>query len=258
MDRRAPLAVASALIAAGLSAAPARAAVLDRVGVYVDGWYASVGGTGRIDGPGTGSRYDVSSDAGLTGKFVVYEAGAWFHPAGRHRVRVGAASLSGDGSTALGRPLSFGGPQVPAGTIVTSSFDLRLLEAHYAWSFVNLDIVNVAILAGADGFDATNGIHAGSTRHDASLRGGMPVAGVTFQVQPVGFVRIYGEADFGTGVSGTDAGLSDVRLRVEFYVAHVFGLGVGYRDLRLRVDDPGEGLVDAHAEGFQGYLLFRF
>jgi hypothetical protein len=147
---------------------------------------------------------------------------------------------------------------VPAGTAYRSSFDLRLLEAHYAWSFVNLDIVNVAILAGADGFDTTSGIHAGSAVEEAALRGGLPVAGVTFQVQPVGFVRIYGEADFGVGIFGTDAGLRNVRLRVEFYVAHLFGLGVGYRDLHLRIDDPGEGLTDTQNNGFQGYLLFRF
>jgi hypothetical protein len=258
MHRRAPRASALALLAAALSAGPSEAAVLDRVGVYVDAWYASVGGSARIDDPGTGSRYDLSSDARLGGPFVGYEAGVWFHPAGRHRVRVAAMSLSGDGSGTLARPLSFGGPPAPAGTVFRSSFDLRLLEAHYAWSFVNLDIVNVAVLAGADGFDATSGVHAGNAAEEATFRNGLPVAGVTFQVQPAEFVRIYGEADFGAGISGTDARLSDLRLRVEFYVAHVFGLGVGYRDLRLRIDDPGEGLTDTQNNGFQGYLLFRF
>ena len=258
MHRRALRASALGLLAAALCAGPSEAAVLDRVGVYVDAWYASVGGTARIDGAGTGSRYDLSSDADLGGPFVGYEAGAWFHPAGRHRVRVAAMTLSGDGSGTLPRPLSFGGAAVPAGTPFRSTFDLRLLEAHYAWSFVNLDIVNVALLAGADGFDTATGVHAGGAAEEAAFRNGLPVAGVTFQVQPAGFVRICGEADFGAGIGGTDARLSDLRLRVEFYVAHVFGLGVGYRDLRLRVDDPGEGLTDTQNNGVQGYLLFRF
>jgi hypothetical protein len=85
----------------------------------------------------------------------------------------------------------------------------------------------------------------------------LPAAGLTFQVQPIGFVRIYGEAVYGAGVFGTDARLRDARVRAEFYVAHFFGIGVGYRDFRLRADDRGEGLADARIQGFQGYLLFR-
>lgn len=239
--------------------ATARAAVLDRVGVYADYWRASIDGTSRIDGPSTGSEYDLSGDTGLADTADAFELGAWFHPLGSHRVRISAMKLSVDGSAMLSRAVTAGGVTIPAGSDVASDLDTRLYEAQYAYAFASMDIVNVAVLMGVDWLDADSSLSYPGGRSDAKLSGGIPVIGMTAQVQPLGFLRVYGDLNFANwNVGGLDSEVFDLRLRTEFYVAHVFGLGIGYRDLKLRVEDPGTGLLDTHMRGFQAYLLLRF
>lgn len=242
-----------------LASAPARAAVLDRVGVYADVWRASVDGTSRIDGPASGSPYDLSGDAGLEGSTDAFELGAWFHPLGPHRVRVSAMTLGAEGSATLARALTTGDLTIPAGSDVTSTLDTRLYEAQYAYAFVNLDVINVAVLGGVDWLDADTALAFTGGRSAAHLSGGIPVVGMTAQVQPLGFLRVYGDFNFANwNVGGLDSEVFDLRLRAEFYVAHVFGLGIGYRGLKLRVEDPGAGLLDTRMRGFQLYVLLRF
>lgn len=247
-----------AAIAAPLGALTARAAAPERVLVYADGWYASIDGTGRIDGASAGTPFDLSRDVGIGGRTRGYEAGAWFHPAGRHRVRAAVARLTADGSKTLARPTSFGGAVVPPGTPVSSSVELRVLQADYAWSFVNLDIASAAVVAGADGIDGEVRSGPEGSLASARPRGIVPVVGLTALVQPAPYVRLDAEAVFGRwNARGFEGRLRDLGVRVEFYVARIFGLGFGYRDLRVRAEGSSEGLLDAHANGFQTFLLFR-
>ena len=245
-----------ALAMASATAAPA--AVLDRVGVYIDGWRAGVAGDARIDGSSPGTPFDLVDDGGIDDATDAFEAGAWFHPAGPHRVRVAALELATDGSATLSRAIEAGGVTLAPGDVVRSDLDLRLYQAHYGYSVLNMDVVNVAVLAGVDWIDAEPALAFTGGSREARLEGAIPVIGLTAQVQPVGFFRAYGEASYANwDVSGLDAEVVDLRLRVEFYIGHVFGLGAGYRDLETRVEDD-EGLLDARFDGYQLYVLLRF
>ena len=251
-----PLLLGLTIAIAWATAAPA--AVLDRVGVYLDGWYAGVQGDARIDGAVPGTPFDLVDDVGLDDVADAFEAGAWFHPAGPHRVRVAALALSTEGSATLASAIEAGGVALAPGEVVRSDLELRLYQAHYGYSVLNMDVVNVAVLAGIDWLDTTPALAFTGGSREARLEGAIPVIGLTAQVQPVGFFRAYGEASYADwDVSGLDSEILDLRLRVEFYIGHVFGLGAGYRDLETRVEND-EGLLDARFDGYQLYVLLRF
>jgi hypothetical protein len=252
--------VAAALIAlAAAVSSGARAAVLDRVGIYVDAWQQSLTGYGRIDGATAGDTFSLTQDVGLDGEEVVGELGAWFHPVGPHRLRFAGFSASLEGSSSLARPLRIGDLDVPEGTDVGSALDLKFFKAHYSYSIVNKDLVNVAVLAGLDYLDGKGEIAALDTVQSSSIKGGVPVIGASVQVQPLGFLRIYGEAS-GTSltVNGVHTDVRDMLARVEVYVLHAFGIGAGYRKFSLEADEEGEGKIDVSTDGYQVYLLLRF
>ena len=248
--------IAACLVAAGCAAASAEAAGADRYVVYAGVWRTAAGGTGRIGDAGTGSEFDLG-DVGSGGDTSAFEAGFWFHPRGRHRLRFAAFDLSAGGAGTAPEELLADGLDLPAGTPVTSSYDLRLFEAQYAWAFVNLDVVDVSVLVGIDGMDARTSIRAASGRASGGASGAAPVVGVAARFQPVSFVRVVGEASYG-GWGGRFDRVRDLSVRAEFYVIRLFGLGLGYRDLEVRADDSGEGAVDTTQRGFQAFALFRF
>ncbi|MBZ5638400.1 MAG: hypothetical protein LAO51_06525 [Acidobacteriia bacterium] len=252
-------AAALALLAPAVSSG-ARAAVLDRVGVYTNAWRQSLTGTARIDGEVQGDSFSLPGDVGLDGEKTVGELGAWFHPFGRHRFRVSGFSASLNGSRILPRPVRIGDlGVVPQDTPVDSSLDLKFYKAHYSYSIVNRDLVNVAVLVGADILDGKGEITALDAVAIASLRGTVPVIGASVQVSPLGFLRLYGEATGASWKIGRlRADLRDTLVRAEVYTGHFFGVGAGYRKLSLEVDKDGEGKIDASTDGYQAYLLLRF
>jgi hypothetical protein len=254
------LAAAVALVAlAPAVSSGARAAVLDRAGVYVDAWPQSLTGTARIDGRVEGDVFSLAGDAGLDGKKAVGEVGAWFHPFGRHRLRVSGFSASMNGSRSLPRPLRIGDLAAPEGTQVGSALDLKFLKAHYSYSIVNRDLVNVAVLVGADYLDGKGEITALGAIESASLKGAVPVIGAGVQVSPLGFLRLYGEATGASWKIGSmRANLRDTLIRAEAYTGHVLGVGAGYRKLSLEAEKSGEGKIDVSTDGYQVYLLLRF
>ncbi len=238
---------------------PAHAALLDRAGVYVDAWSQSLTGNARIDGAEDGDTFSLTRDAGLDGKKVVGEVGAWFHPFGRHRLRVSGLSMSLDGRTTLARSIRVGDLTLPAGTPVGSALDLKLYKAHYSYSIVNRDLVNVALLAGADFVDGQGEIRGLDVPETAALKGAVPVLGASVQVSPLGFFRMYGEI---TGanwkVGSVRAKIGEALVRAEVYAFHFLGFGAGYRKLRIEAEKTGEGKIDVTTDGYQLYLLFRF
>lgn len=253
------LVIGTALVGLGLAAPSSDAAVLDRLGVYASYWHVSIDGEGRIDGATPGATYDLTRDVGLDDEDDVAEIGAWFHPIGRHRLRFAGMKGSFDGGRTIVAPLPVGDDVLPPATALASSVDLELYKGHYNYSFVNLDLVNVGALVGVDYVDAENRLEAAGTAYSARLKGGVPIVGINAQVSPVGFFRAYGEATYANwDVGGLDASIRDVSLRAEFYVAHFFGLGAGYRNLKLELEDEDEGRLETRTDGYQLYLLLRF
>ena len=260
MSSRQLLPIVAVAALAGFASSPASAALLDRIGVYGAGWEANVDGTARIDaGSVAGTPYDLVDDGGTDDTTEAFELGMWFHPVGRHRIRAAYLELSTDGTATLGRPITADGFPLLPGAAVASRTDLKLYEAHYGYSFLNMDIVNVAAAVGVDHVDSSSSLRSGVGGGATDLSGTVPVVGVTAHVQPVGFFRAYAEIEYANwDAGGLDSEIVDFRLRLEFYFAHVFGLGVGYRDLKLRVEDSGEGLLDTRFDGFQALVLLRF
>lgn len=262
MMRKKKVGIAVALLSLAVTASSdAGAAFLDRAGVYVDGWKQSLTGDGRIDGAaGEGSSFSFADDVGLDGDGFAGEVGAWFHPVGRHRLRVSGFVASWEGeSAARTDPLVIGDLDVPADAPVNSALDLRFYKAHYSYSVVNRDLVNVAILAGANVVDAKGEIAALDAVASSSIRGAVPVIGASVQVAPVGFLRVYGEISGANWkVGSVRANMADSLLRVEMYTAHVFGVGAGYRKLRIKAEKEDEGKIDVSTDGYQVYLLLRF
>lgn len=249
----------SAAALAGSVASTTGAVVLDRAGVYASYWDATLDGEARIDGATPGSTYDLRDDVGLDEEDGITEIGAWFHPIGRHRLRFAALKGSFEGGSAIGRSLPVGGVVLPPSTPVESSLDLKMYKGVYGYSFVNMDVVNVAAVAGVDYIDVRNQIETVGSTYAARIKGGVPIVGVTAQFSPVGFFRLYGEATYANWDSGDiDASIVDIAVRAEFYVAHFLGIGAGYRALELEVEDEGAGWLDTATEGYQVVLLMRF
>jgi hypothetical protein len=248
-------------ILALVAPAPAEAAVLDRVGLWVSYWDQGLTGEGRIDGATAGTTFTLKDTVGLDGDKGVVEAGAWFHPFGRHRFRVSGFQGSFDGSAVLTAPLQAGDQLLLPGTAVASQLDLDLYKAHYNYSVVNSDTVNFGILVGLDYVDARGALAWAGGVESASAKAPIPVIGANLQISPplMGFFRVYGEATFADWKIGdVRADLRDYGVRAELYFAHFFGVGAGWRRLELEASENGEGRLEMETDGIQAYLLFRF
>lgn len=260
MWTRTSLRALAAAVALG-GAGTAEAALLDRVGIYADYWAQDLDGEGRVDGASPGSDFSLQGDVGVEGDDGVLEVGAWIHPFGRHRFRVSGFRASFDGSGALSRDLVVGDRTLSQGEVVLSSFDVGLYRGHYGYSLVNSDLVNFALVAGVDYVDSSGRIEFTGGEEAADVRAPVPVAGLSLQISPpvVKFLRVYGEASFSNVRLGDlDAEVRDLIVRAEFYVAHVFGIGAGYRELELEASEEGSGRIDVSSGGYQLYLLLRF
>jgi hypothetical protein len=260
MKTRTARAACAAFLAVG-ALGPAEAALLDRVGVYADYWAQDLDGQGRMDGASRGSDFSLEGDVGLRGDEGIVEIGAWFHPFGRHRLRLSGFRTSFEGGGTLPRDLLVGNRLLPQGEVVISDFDLALYRAHYGYSVVNSDLLNFALVAGVDYVDSDGTITFTGGKEAASVRTPIPVVGLSLQVSPpvLKFLRVYGEASASNvRVGDLDAEVRDVAARAEFYVVHVLGIGAGYRKLRLDASEEGTGRIDLDSEGYQLYFLLRF
>ncbi len=260
MTRRSRLMTLGIALAVALPA-PAGAALLDRVGVYADYWRQTMDGEGRIDGNSQGTEFSLQDDLGMEDDEDVVEVGAWFHPFGRHRLRVSGFSASYKGAGTLSRTLDVGNTTLLPGQAVVSRLDLDLYKGHYNYAFINSDMVNFGALVGVDYVNSDGAVAFTGGEESAHLRGPVPVVGLSLQVSPplLKFFRVYGEASGASWkVGDIEADVRDLLARVEFYVAHVFGVGAGYRKLRLKAVEDGSGKIDLDMDGYQVYLLLRF
>lgn len=95
-----------------------------------------------------GSDIDVENLLGLPERETLLRFDAVYRIAYYHRLEFGYLETSRSGQTTLPAQLDFGDEQFPAGTIVNSSFDTRMVRIGYAYSLINDPQKEIGVMGG--------------------------------------------------------------------------------------------------------------
>lgn len=188
-------------------------------------------------------------------------------PMGRLRFRWGKSSLTLDyadtsygGDHVLTESFTFDDETYTATERVVSEFDLKLLQARYRYSFVDLKVVEFGLGLGLNLLQTDarlDGSTSGVTASDEDVP--FPTLNAALVIKPLPGFAIRAEIDgLAVTVSGEEVDTIDARLQVEKYFAHVIGIFAGYRSFRFDVDSDDFGSANITFDGYYAGLGLRF
>jgi len=235
-----------------LFAFPAPAHALgDWIGVEAAPWAIGVNGEAAIDdGTTAGTRFDFKDTLGVDDSDTAPMGRLWFGW-GRSHLVFDYADMSQSGDMTLAQDFTFNGTTYPASETVDSEIGLKLLQARYHFSFVNLKVVQVGFNLGLNLAQVDMGLRSvatGSTTFNEDIP--YPTIGATCTVKPFPSFHIRAEVDgLSVNVSGNKVDVFDARLQIEYYFLHSFGVFGGYRSFSFNAESDDFGFVDASYDG---------
>lgn len=223
----------------------------------------------RFGGTGVGLDLNLEDALGFdSGVGSPRLQGSWRYTDNRrHRVSLTWVDLSRDATRNLGRDLDLGGGVVvPAGTKISTEFDVQVFRTEYSYSFIHDERVDMAAAFGLYvmplGVDFTaQGI--GSASESFDITAPLPMTGLRMDVllTPKVYLRshmnfFYLEFDDYKGA------MFDTVVAFEWVPLRHVGIGLGYNafDLGLSVkgdsDIPGVGAEGRVEFGYTGISLY--
>lgn len=225
----------------------------------------------RLGSTSAGADIDVEDTLGIgSGNTALRLDAYWrFTENRRHRIDFAWFTVRRDGSTQLGRDIEIDGTTYPAGSAVSTEFDLDVFRTSYSYSFIQDDRLDLAVSGGlyvapiSFSINATGGF-SGSASEDVTAP--LPVVGLRADIAitpkwylRTGFDVFYLSYDEYTGF------LTDVRAGVEYKAFKNVGFGLGFETMHLEVEAtsgtsvPGvdfSGSFEFDYAGLYGYMKF--
>ena len=182
----------------------------------------------------------------------------------RHRLDLTWFSFRRDGSKTIGRDFTITDDQgneinIPAGTQVTSNFDLDIYRARYSYSFFQDDRMDLAFSVGTYVMPIDIGLKAtGLLNVDESEKftAPLPTLGLRmdFAVTPKWFIRSNFEV-FYLEIKEFTGTLFETNVALEYIPWKHLGFGVAFNVFNLDIEADGE---DYPGIDFKGDLEFRY
>jgi hypothetical protein len=190
----------------------------------------------------------------------------------RRYIDFGYVAINRSGSRVIDKDIQWGDNNIQAGADLTAKFDTGFIYAAFRYDFLHLEQIRISGSAGLTWLELSTGLSGTGTYTPV---GGVPITGsferegsVGAPVPMVGLnldwalarrlvVRTYSRF-FKINVSAFDGGLFESGIRLNWYFAKHFGLGLGYDRTDLKIDElkVGDGDIVKADYGFSGYGLF--
>lgn len=210
-----------------------------------------------------GREIDIEDDLDVSDEETLFQVEGIYRLNHYHRLEFSYMQLHRDGLATLDQPISFGGSDYPAGTIVDSTLKNEIARFSYGYSILRDDQKELGVSAGVHftGIEAEiTSLTTGQTQK-ASSSTPLPVIGVFASVDlsdafTVGMKAQFFRMDFDRYEGSVNAitAYAERELRAGFLI----GLAYNYFSLNLKSSDPEvAGSVTAKHSGPAVYLSLR-
>lgn len=190
----------------------------------------------------------------------------------RRYIDFGYVAINRSGTRQIDQDIQWGDNDIQAGAELTAKFNTGFIYAAFRYDFLHVEQVHISGSAGLTWLELSTGLSGTGTYTPV---GGAPITGsfnkegsVGAPIPMVGLnldwalarrlvVRGYGRF-FRINISEFNGGLFESGIRLNWYFAKHFGLGLGYdrTDLRINELKVGDGNIVKANYGFSGFGLF--
>ena len=202
---------------------------------------SNLSGEAQVTDSVTGTMFDLEDTLGMDPHETVIGVDGFVKFLGS-RINFGYSQSEHSGDTRLEETVTFNDQTFTVGDRVRSDLELKRYKLMYGFDF-GLKVVNVGILVGAQGVDASARLRSevSGLRETEEFRGAIPVLGVTLGIHPVSKIAIHAEASgLSLTISGVKVKLIDAFAGVDWYFVPKIGLKAGYRYFLLDAEDDDE------------------
>lgn len=243
-----------------------------RFNIQIGGFISEIDSSVSFGTDNVGLLIDVEDLLGIESSTTVFRVdGNWrFTDNRRHRLDFGWFSWHRSGNTQLLDDINIGGLEIPAGTTLSTELDLDIIQAHYSYSFLQDDRVDLALGLGlyvapfSFKYDSSGLLEA---EDKESFIAPLPVLGLRgdFVLVENWYLRNNIDAFF-MKYQNFKGGLLSASTSLEYTPFENFGLGLGFESFRIRVqadggDWPGidfRGKMNYQTVGLLFYIKFMF
>lgn len=235
------------------------AALSDTLGVTIGaaGWRYDISGTARYQSDDPANNVDLKRDLGYNDDSLVFFYAQLEHPVPllpSIKVRYSQIDTSANGR--LTKTFTYGGVVFNVGEDVSSEAKLDKTDITLFYSpldnLVNLDLGLTASYI--DGRSSISGATSGTSTADVSGWVPMIYAGIGVDLPLTGLSV---SAD-GAGIKYKDSDFYDFSIRASYTTPWYLGFNVGYRKLKLNLDDFDDSYADVEFDGPFAGAYFQF
>jgi len=207
---------------------------------------------------GVGAVIDLENVLGVERSFGTYRIDARyrFGESRRHEIEFHYFDSRRTGDKVLNEDLQIGDVLFPAGTGVTTEFDMRFANVDYVYNFLMDDRVRFGASAGLH----TTGLRlkvsdtAGQNVEEEDFTAPLPMVGLRAEVLMTQRWRLKADVNFFYLEYDNYTGrLGDFVLAIEYVPWRNFGIGAGVNAINYRVEADGDGAIS----DFDGELKFQ-
>jgi hypothetical protein len=208
---------------------------------------------------GVGAIVDLEDALGVESSFQTYRIDAVyrFGQTRRHQIEFHYFDSNRTGDNVLDQNLQIGDKFFPAGTGVTTEFDLRFANFDYAYNFLMDDRVRFGVSAGlhTTGVGLKVAATDGSVAENESFTAPLPVIGLRADVVLAPRWRLKADLNvFYLEYDGFTGRIGDTLLSIEYIPFKNFGFGIGLNSINYRVEGDGD---DPNGMDFNGQIKFE-
>ncbi len=223
----------------------------DYIGAEAAPWFQGFDGKVAIDDNSTqGTLIDLKNTLGVDNRDTTPMGRVWLR-FGKSRLIFDYSDSSRSGSEVLSQSVTFNGTTYGGGETLKTDFGLKLLQAQYRFSLIDLKVVEFGLGVGVSAAKLNldlDGSASGRTTFDKTVP--LPTVNAGLVVKFIPGFHVRAEINgLPLTVSGKRLDVLDGRVQLESYFLHVFGIFGGYRVYRFSVDANDYGHAESTFKG---------
>jgi len=230
---------------------------LSSFGLGLAAFYAQSESNVDLLGSGSSRDVDLESELGLDDSTWVAAFDVVWRLRLHHRLELSVFELSRDATTDLDNPLLVGDEIFAAGEVVTTEFNTRVIRLAYAFSLMQDEQKELAILGGVHVTDVEYRTSSNNQMVDASTTAILPVIGAHLRVNPTeslsGIARI---EFFDMDTSQHGGSMTDFSVAGQYQFSDNFAVGAGYLWYRQDINSSDEDFTGDYRFDYRGPTVF--
>jgi hypothetical protein len=222
-------------------------------------WFSNLKGT-----ISAGSEIDAKGDLGLKSTDFAEGRLTWYIN-DDHRIRLGVANVSNDGSATVQKQFVFNGTTYPVGANINTTIDFTYSRLGWTWEFINIDkntfkfgaMLDIDWLMLEPKINGTLSAGSSTSHFDASKKFNLvlPTIGLAADYNPVKYVNIFADAE---GIAAGKYGyVFDFEAGIKVIPVKWFSIVGAYRYLELKAKDNGASAKVTYNGPYVG-VTFRY